>query len=150
MKTKILLIILAILPFLGGCSDNEDDIKELIAGKTWRLVGFYEKNDNEIHFTDDETIFDNNKDGFYLKFNQDSTFYGKGIKDAFNGKWSNKNGYDLSMNITNESEDEELDIAIEYINAIKGAYSCKGTDENILVIKYKSSQKDRYMLFRIK
>ena len=114
------------------------------------MVGFYEKNDNEIHFTDDETIFNNNKDGFYLKFNQDSTFYGKGVKDAFNGKWKNENGYNLSMNITNESEDEELDIAIEYINAIKGAYSCRGTDENIMVIKYKSSQGDRYMLFRIK
>ena len=58
MKTKILFILLAILPFLGGCSDNEDDIK--IVAKTWRLVGFYEKNDNEIHFTDDETIFNNN------------------------------------------------------------------------------------------
>jgi hypothetical protein len=64
MKTRILFILLAILPFLGGCSDNEDDIKELIVGKTWRLVGFYEKNDNEIHFTDDEAIFNNNKDGF--------------------------------------------------------------------------------------
>ncbi len=150
MKTKILFFLLAILPFISG-GNNTEDVKALLVGKTWRLSDFYYKNGSIIPYQNANEIFKNNPDGFYLKFNDNNTFNGKAINCSFSGTWNGSGKTnDFSMTITNTAgSDASQIIAVDFINAVKAAYSYKA-DENILTIYYSYGVRDESMSFYVK
>jgi hypothetical protein len=150
MKKRILFLLLTVLPFISGCN-NTENVKGLIVGKTWRLSSFYYKDGGIISYPNAKEILENNPDGFYLKFNDNNTFNGKAINCSFSGTW-NGNGKtnDFSMTITNTAgSDASQTIAVDFINAVKGAYSYKA-DENILTIYYSYGVRDESMSFYVK
>ena len=151
MKTKILVLLLAILPFLSGCN-NTENVKGLIVGKTWRLNSFM-YNDNVItdRYPTANEILEKNPAGFYLKFNENNTFYGQAINCSFSGTWSGDGKTNnFTMNITNSAgSDDSQKIAVDFVNAAKNAYSYEA-DENILTIKYKYYGQNESMILYVK
>lgn len=151
MKTKILVLLLAILPFLSGCN-NTENVKGLIVGKTWRLNSFMYNNDviTDRYPTANE-ILEKNPTGFYLKFNENNTFYGKAINCSFSGTWNGDGSSNsFTMNITNiDGSDDSQKIAVDFVNAAKNAYSYEA-DENILTIKYKYNGRNESMILYVK
>jgi len=88
MKTKILFLLLAIIPLISGCNDTEN-VKALLVGKTWRFSSFmYKDIVIEDRYPTANEILEQNPNGFYLKFNENNTFYGQAINYSFNGTWS--------------------------------------------------------------
>lgn len=151
MKTKILFLLLAFFPLLSGCNDSEN-VKLLVVGKNWRLSSFYYKDNDPIldRYPTANEILKANPDGFYIKFNENNTFSGKAINCSFSGTWSgNGSSNDFSMNITSSAGSDNTQIAIDFINAIKNAYSYKA-DENLLVIYYRYGVRDESMSFYVK
>jgi hypothetical protein len=151
MKTKILFLLLSVLPFISGCN-NTEDVKTLLVGKTWRLSSFM-YNDNVItdRYPTADEIFKNNPNGFYLKFNENYTFNGQAINCSFNGTWSGDGkSNDFSMNITSSagSDDSQL-IASDFVKAVKNAYSYKA-DDNILSIYYTYNGRNEHMVLYVK
>lgn len=150
MKKSILfLITFLIVTLLSGCNDTEN-VKELVTGKHWRLISFYDKNGNKIldRYPDANKIFIANPDGFYLSFADDNTFKGKGAKCSFSGTWrgDGKSNF-FSMNITQMSGSETDLVAIDFISAVKETTVYKSGYNN-LSLYYKN--KNEYMSFFIK
>ena len=150
MKTKILVLLIAILPILSGCN-NTENVKGMITGKTWRLSCFMYNDDLITRYPNVDDIFKNNPNGFYLKFNENNTFYGQAINCSFNGTWSGDGKTnDFSMNITSiAGDDSQQVIATDFVKAVKAAYSYKG-DDNILSIYYKYNGSNEHMVFKVK
>ncbi len=151
MKTKILFLLLAVLPFLNGCNNNED-VKVLLVGKTWRFSSFYYTDGDKLildRYQDADEILKNNPNGFTLNFSDNNTFSGKAINTSFTGTWTGDGKTnDFSMTIAKTSgSDETLQIAKDFINAIKDVGSYKADDNN-LSLKYKGG--DEYMSFYVK
>lgn len=150
MKTKILVLLLAILPILSGCN-NTENLKGLIVGKTWRLSCFMYNDDLITRYPNADDISKNNPNSFYLNFNENNTFNGKAINCSFSGTWSGDGKTnDFSINITNSagSDDSQI-IAADFIKAVKAAYSYKG-DDNIISIYYKYNGRNEHMVFKAK
>lgn len=151
MRTRILLFLLVLLPVLGGCNDSED-VKQLIVDKNWRLGNFYYKNQNPIldRYPNANEIFEANPNGFIIIFNENNTFSGKAINSSFSGNWTgNGKTNDFSMVITSTTGSDNTQIALDFIKAIKGAYSYKA-DENMLTIYYRYGIRDESMSFYVK
>jgi len=148
MKTKILFLLLSIIPFVSGCN-NTEDIKALIVGKTWRFNSFMYKDETILdRYPTANQVLEANPNGFYLKFNQNNTFTGQAINCTFSGTWSGDGkSNDFSLNITSISgDDSQQAIATDFVKTIKEVYSYEG-DENVLSLFYDYNGRKEHMLF---
>lgn len=145
---KKIFIALLWLPFLTGCS-NEDDIQEIFANKKWKVVyTAYTSNwDDPNDFVRQETYMDDIKDmnAYVVYFGTDViTITGKTA--VWKGTWI-ANGKDrtIQINIQQKNNDGTTPSEKEFMNRVANARYYKG-DANIL--KLFLADKQNYVQFR--
>ncbi len=135
MKLKILCYILAVLPLLWSCN-NEDDINEIFISGTWNVGNFYSKGNwdknNEAGqpaYTKEEDLKALNQ--MSITFLEDGTAQGKTLNGSFTANWE-ANGKDRTIRISNlKVSPPATGKGKEFINALQDAAFYKG-DSNYL------------------
>lgn len=150
-NTGYLLLLLALLPIVSGCN-NEDDVIEIFTKNTWKLSRLTTK-DSSARFL--PNLWNNEKDyntsmtalaqegNFTLNFAgtelngeiMGTTLDGKGIRATFTGTWSvDGKSHTLAIALkTNGSETDPL--AKEFINGLQKVYKYEG-DSNSLTLYF--------------
>lgn len=172
MKLRIknigcLLLLLALLPVLGGCND-EDDVVEIFTGKTWKLSfiaaeGTYTQYNfwGEKGMNDQNPAFVKSMDLLRTKGNYTLTFTGsdinntvggsfkgKGVNVSFEGTWkADGKTHELHLYTEGQLSDESDILAKSFQEGIKSASRYEG-DSNNLFIYYKQGQNTLFMGFK--
>lgn len=160
MKRKIrkigyLLLILALLPIVSGCN-NEDDVIEIFTKNTWKLSRLTTE-DSSARFL--PNLWNNDKDykASLDALNQESNFTinfagtelngeimgttldGRGIKATFTGTWT-VDGKENTLRIALKINGSETDpLAKEFIKGLQNVYKYEG-DSNSLTLFFKDGQ----------
>lgn len=140
MKKKYFLLLLALLPFIYGCN-NEDDIGEIFSG-AWKLNNFYltsdwKDDDERIPVynpanTEDRKILDqiNQPGKFTINFSENE-FTGVPDNGVFSGTWQ-ANGKNNTVYINIKSGGSSADaIGKKYLDALRNVRYYSG-DSNYL------------------
>lgn len=160
MKVRYLLYILLILPFLSGCSD-EDDVLGIFTKHPWRLTDVFEKGKPK-HPTTSTLLWSSERDyNAYIKAleNPDNFIVDfEGIEGDGN-VYGNINGYATSSSISGEwkviKNSREMSNKVSsrdngtgkiLIEALNNAHSYDG-DYNNLRIHFKKNNQEFFLLF---
>ncbi len=153
-KIGYLLLLLALLPVMSGCN-NEDDVIEIFTKNTWKLSRLTTK-DSSARFL--PNLWDNEKDyntsmgalaqesNFTINFAgtelngeiMGTTLDGRGIKATFTGTWTvdaKTNDLRISLKV-NGSESDPL--AKAFIDGLQKVYKYEG-DSNSLTLYFKDN-----------
>ena len=154
-NTGYLLLLLALLPIVSGCN-NEDDVIEIFTKNTWKLSRLTTK-DSSARFL--PNLWNNDKDyeasmnalsqgsNFTINFAgtelngeiMGTTLDGKGIKATFTGTWS-VDGKANTLGIALKVSGSETDpLAKEFINGLQKVYKYEG-DSNSLTLYFKDGE----------
>ncbi|MCD8184260.1 MAG: DUF4847 domain-containing protein [Bacteroides sp.] len=163
-----LLLAIAILPFLGGCND-EDDVIKIFTGKTWKLSyigleGSYQQYNfwGEKGMSPNNPAYTNSMDllkqanNFTITFNGSTlvnntpggTFEGKIVDPAgFDGTWkADGKNHTLSLNPDGVWPGESDVLAKAFREGLMNAFQYGGDSRN-LFIYYKDGQTTKFMGF---
>ena len=154
MKLKHILYMMCILPFLGGCN-NEDDIDTIFASGTWYVVNYFTKADWDKK--NGEPLYKSNtQEGyaaleiiskFSLTFEEDGTFEGNMQNETFEGTWSaDGKKRSIQLNIKG-NPNTTYRFNKEFIESLKTAVHYQG-DSNVLLLG--PENKKSYIQFRHK
>ena len=155
MKLKNILYILiigSILPFLGGCN-NEDSIDEIFVSGTWNVVNYFTKadwnkrNGEPVYKQDNKDDWESLKviSTFTLTFSDDGTFEGTMQNTRFEGTWTAEGkNRTVHYNIKG-SPNTSSRFNKEFIEPLKEAAYYQG-DSNVLMLG--PSDKRSYIQFR--
>lgn len=161
MKSKInltpILFILSLLPFLQGCS-QEDDIAVIFTGKTWKMSYIHPEGNYNAPldvWEGNEEAFQKSMDllaagdNFTLEFYGGSlgngqfggTFKGRGVTSTVQGNWV-ADGKDRRLQFSNvQWAGEEKDIyALTFRRALNAEVNAYSGDSYNLFIHYKEGQ----------
>ena len=152
----ITLLCSLVLPLISGCSNNDDDLKEIFTGKVWKMSYIFREGNPKayVNFWYDDreaeaaSIAKQKEVGNYeLEFagtNIDGafsgSFSGKGVDTSFTGNWR-ADGNSRTMGTSNLSwTGEEKDVlAKQFQKGITNAFKYSG-DANALYIYYKDGE----------
>ncbi|MCD8091674.1 MAG: DUF4847 domain-containing protein [Bacteroides sp.] len=158
-----LLLVLSLLPVLSGC-DNEDDLIELFAGKTWKLSRLTTKGSNQRflpNLWNNEKDYDssmnalNNENTFTLNFEgselngelMGTTFTARGISATVTGTWkADGKKHTISLYIDHTTGSESDPLAKAFIAGLQKIYKYEG-DASSLSLFYDDGQKTNVMGF---
>ena len=152
MKLKHILYILCAIPFLWGCTD-EDDINEIFASGPWYVVNYFTKadwnkrNGEPVYKLDTSEGQETLKvvQRFTLTFSDDGTFQGTMQSATFEGNWS-ADGKDRSIHLTGKGAPNiSSRLNKELIETLKNVVYYQG-DSNVLMLG--PSDKRSYIQFR--
>lgn len=157
-----LLLVFSLLPLLSGCN-NEDDIIEILTGKTWELSRLANKDSNRQFYSGlwkDEEAERKSRDFLKIKGNftlnfegsdvngelMGTTVTGHGIHSNADGTWkADGKSQSLSLNVKiNGSESDPLGKA--FISGLQNVYKYEG-DANSLTLYFKDGPTTRVMGF---
>ena len=158
-----MLLMFSLLPLLGGC-DNEDDIIEILTGKTWKLSRLANKDSNRQFYSGlwkDEEAERKSRDflkiegNFTLNFEgteldgelMGTTVNGQGINSSVNGTWKAdgaSGSLSISVKVTGAAESDAL--AKAFISGLQNVYKYEG-DANSLTLYFKDGPTTRVMGF---
>ena len=151
-----MMLILSLPLLMGGCSDNEDDVKVIFTGKTWKMSYIFREGNSKAYVNfwgedreaEKKSIELQKTNGNYeIEFNGanidgafNGSFLGRGVESSFTGTWraDAKNRamstYDMKWN------GEESDVlAKQFQKGMKTAFKYSG-DSNSLYIYYKDGE----------
>ncbi len=161
-NTGYLLLLLALLPIVSGCN-NEDDVIEIFTKNTWKLSRLTTK-DSSARFL--SNLWNNEKDynASMSALNQENNFTinfagtelngeimgtaldGRGIKATFTGTWS-VDGKNKKMAISLKVNGSETDpLAKEFINGLQKVYKYEG-DSNSLTLYFDDGKRTKVIGF---
>lgn len=161
-NTAYVLLLLALLPILSGCN-NEDDVIEIFTKNTWKLSRLTTK-DSSVRFL--SNLWNNEKDYntsmdalaqenyFTINFSgtelngeiMGTTLDGRGIKATFTGTWS-VDGKTNELRIALKVSGSETDpLAKEFINGLQKVYKYEG-DSNSLTLYFDDGQRTKVIGF---
>lgn len=91
MKTTnfryIIRLLLCTLPFfITSC--NDEDEADIFIGKTWKITNLFASQNKPITTEEEAKTLNNSSESFYIKFDNESTFSGRTLKESFNGTWT--------------------------------------------------------------
>lgn len=159
-----LLLVLSLLSVLSGC-DNEDDLIELFAGKTWKLsrlttegskaqfIDFWNNDPKAMEKSMD--LLYNNESTYTLNFEgseldgelMGTTFTARGINATVTGTWkADGKDHTISLNIERTTGSESDPLAKAFIAGLQNIYKYEG-DASSITLFYKEGQKTRVMGF---
>lgn len=159
-----LLLLLAILPLMVGCND-EDDLQEIFTGKTWKLTFISRDDQNKQYdfWNGNETALQasmkllERSDTYTLFFemgaiNQSTggSFSGKVVSATVSGNWSadgKDNSFSFGQLRVSGTESDVLSKA--FITALNNAFQYVGDSHN-LYIYYKDGTNTMRMAFKPK
>ncbi len=167
MKNTYKLLFIALLfPLLSGCN-NEDDIIQILVGKTWKLTYIADENEptkmynfwgdnNDAYKKSQETLA--NASTYTLVFEGSDlngvvggTISGYVSTTNISGKWNaSKESSALTTSDVKANADADKYIGTAYITGITNATSYKGSDENNLYIHFKMGQRSYFLAFKPK
>jgi len=135
MRVKQMIYIMAMLPLLWACND-EDDIQEIFVSGTWNVGNFYTGGNWDKHnesgipkYTKEEDLKVLNQ--MTILFQEDGTLQGQTTNGTFTANWE-ANGKDRTVLITNiKTSATPNGKGKEFIEALKVASFYKG-DSNYL------------------
>lgn len=154
-NTGYLLLLLALLPIVSGCN-NEDDVIEIFTKNTWKLSRLTTQNSSARFLPnlwnndkDYEASMNNLREGSNFTINfagtelngeiMGTTLDGKGIKATFTGTWS-VDGKANTLGIALKVSGSETDpLAKEFINGLQKVYKYEG-DSNSLTLYFKDGE----------
>lgn len=146
MKLKSILYIIALLPLLASCN-NEDDIQEIFVSGTWNVGNFYtggnwnKYNEGGLpRYTKEEELKILNQ--MTILFMENGTLQGQTTNGTFTANWE-ANGKDRTVRISNiKTTASPTGKGKEFIEALKEAAFYKG-DSNYL--KFAAEDKKTYI-----
>lgn len=159
-----LFILFFLLPILGGCNE-EDDVIEILTGKTWKLSRLTTENSKDRFLPNlwtDETSFNNSMTALDVDGNFTLSFTGsevngeivgtlveaRGIRaSTTSGSWR-ANGKNNTLTISVRVNGTETDpLAKAFMAGLQNVYKYEG-DTNTLTLFYKEGQTTKIMGFR--
>ncbi|WP_418696903.1 DUF4847 family protein [Bacteroides sp.] len=158
-----LLFVLSLLPVLSGC-DNEDDLIEIFAGKTWKLSRLTTKDSSQRflpNLWNNEKDYNSSMDAlnkentFTLNFEgseldgelMGTTFTARGINATVTGTWkADGKDHTFSLYIEHTTGSESDALAKAFIAGLQNIYKYEG-DASSLTLFYKDGQKTNVMGF---
>ncbi len=158
-----LLFVLSLLPVLSGC-DNEDDLIEIFAGKTWKLSRLTTKDSSQRflpNLWNNEKDYNSSMDAlnkentFTLNFEgseldgelMGTTFTARGINATVTGTWkADGKDHTFSLYIEHTTGSESDPLAKAFIAGLQNIYKYEG-DASSLTLFYKDGQKTNVMGF---
>lgn len=166
MKKRLTyLLMLLLLPLLGGCSE-EDDVLEIFTGKTWKLniISLDGQNDwfdfwngnSEARKTSMNLRGENSSVTFTITFNGDEVegmaegdFTAQAVNRSYTGHWSaNGNSRELKLTGIQSSGKNDTDVlARAFETGLKNAVRYSG-DSQYLYIYYEDGQTTKRMSFQ--
>ncbi len=164
MKTIYKYFLIALLfPLIGGCN-NEDDIIQILVGKTWKLSYIADESEptkmydfwggNETAREKSIATLGNTStytlvfEGSDLNGVVGGSISGYVTTTNISGKWNaNKENSQLTTSDIKANSDGDKYIGTAFITGITNAESYKGSDENNLYIHYKVGQRSYFLAF---
>ena len=154
MKLKKYLLLLALLPFLQGCN-NEDDIGAIFSG-SWKLNNFYTTTDWDNHkkstpvydFSTSEgrkAIEQINQSGKFIISFSEGSFSATADEKNFSGTWQADGKENTFFGRITSGGSSSDAIGKKFIEAVRDAKFYKG-DVNYLQLY--SEEKDEYIQLR--
>lgn len=164
-NTSYLLLMLVLLPLLSGCN-NEDDVIEILTGKTWKLsrltnkdsnAQFYPSlwnNDNKAMEESLKKLYDR-EETFTLTFEgteldgelMGTHITGQGINSSVSGTWkADSKSQSLSFNVKISGSENDA-LAKAFVNGLQNVYKYEG-DVNSLTLYFNDGQTTRIMGFK--
>ena len=160
-----LLLVFSLLPLLSGCN-NEDDVIEILTGKTWKLSRLTNKGSNAQFYPDlwnnDNKAMEESlkklyeqKSTFTLNFEgteldgelMGTTVTGQGISSSVSGTWkADGDSGDLSINVKVSGSGESDALGKAFITGLQNVYKYEG-DANSLTLYFKDGPTTRVMGF---
>ncbi|MCD8165144.1 MAG: DUF4847 domain-containing protein [Bacteroides sp.] len=158
-KICSLLLLLTLIPLLGGCN-SEDDLEAIFLGKTFKTTGiFYDKKKGDPVLICDDAhkedcgaylntlIAEGNN--FTIRFTLEE-FTATLLGSTVSGTWkANGKNQDISFTITSRLGEESEPWALAYLEGLERAYKYEG-DTSYLSIKFKDEEGiKKYILYHI-
>ena len=140
-----LLLVFSLLPLLSGCN-NEDDIIEILTGKTWKLSRLANKDSNRQFYSGlwkDEEAERKSRDFLKIEGNFTLNFEGSDVNGELMGTTVTGHGIHSNVKI-NGSESDPLGKA--FIAGLQNVYKYEG-DANSLTLYFKDGETTRVMGF---